>query len=165
MTRSMAITASGTATQKGTAKWLSSPQPLGRGGRRQPHGRDREEQAQQDGVEHHQPQVAAPAQGLGDGQGPPRGAQLPQGHEGEDAEEGAEADGRLVGLDEAVQGGSASGRGSGCWGAVTQYWQIRGDRSTDTLNVMRGPRVASSLALARPRPSGKPNSVLGGSVP
>ena len=128
---------------EGDGKVVEQPPPLGRGGRRQPHGRDREEQAQQDGVEHHQPQVAAPAQGLGDGQGPPRGAQLPQGHEGEDAEEGAEADGRLVGLDEAVQGGSASGRGSGCWGAVSQYWQIRGSHSTDALNVVRRPCDAS----------------------
>ena len=97
---------------------IEQPPALGGGRRRQPHGGDREEQPQQDGVEHHQPQVAAPAQGLGDGQGPPRGAPLPQGHDGEDAKEGAEADDRLVGLDEAVQGGSASGRGSGCWGVV-----------------------------------------------
>ena len=93
---------------------------LGGGRRRQPHGRDGEEQPQHQGIEHHQPQITGPASDLGNRQGPPGGAPLPQGHGGEDAKKGAETDGRLMGLDEAIHGrlppipglglGSQSGR-------------------------------------------------------
>ena len=67
---------------------------------RHAHRRQREDEAQQHRVEHHQAQVAGPAQGLGYGQGAARRGYFPESDQGEHAQEKSEPDDRLVGQHE-----------------------------------------------------------------
>jgi hypothetical protein len=112
MTKSMAITASSTAMHERHPEVVDeTPAVLyAEGGHA--HRRQREEQPQHDGVEHHQTQVAGPAPRFRDYQRPARRGQLPQSHDGEDTEEETEPDGRLVAQDEVLEvHGSPAGVG------------------------------------------------------
>ena len=68
--------------------------PLGQGG--DTNRRHRKQQAQHQAVEKHQGQITAPTPRLGDSQRTARGQNLPNRHEGKDAEEETQPNGQLV---------------------------------------------------------------------
>jgi hypothetical protein len=73
-----------------------APAALRRHGR-EGHGGEGQEEAHEDRVEYHQAQVRGPAPGAAVESGAARCGHFPEGHDGENAEEGGEPDRRLVG--------------------------------------------------------------------